>query len=129
MVDKVDDELFFIQKEKAVDDTKTVGPRRRKRPLRGKKSSSGSVGDEGISARCRAILGVVDSSEDEQEYDVGLRYADQRRRERRELAVAVSRRLKKSRIKPPTRDLWADSEEGKGASTTSPRKTTRNFLP
>ena len=58
------------------------------------------------------LNGVTDSSEDEQEYDVSSRFALKRRREEKELARAVCKRLNKSRLKPVARDLWADGGDG-----------------
>ena len=71
----------------------------------------GNEKEKRAAARLRSLLGgVSDSSEDEQEYDVGSRFAVKQRKEEKELVKVMSARLEKSRVKPATRDLWADSE-------------------
>ena len=63
---------------------------------------------------------VTDSSEDEQEYDVSSRFAVKRRKEERELAKAICKRLDKSRLKGVTRDLWADGGDGMDRDSNMP---------
>lgn len=131
MSEKKDEQLYFVQNEVEGDETRTPKSLRRKRPLRshanlrrdpivsgqqGQTTSEGSEKTEQEKNRAETLqsllCGVSDSSEDEQEYDVSSRFIAKRRQQELELAKTVCERLKKSRIKPVTRDLWAESGEG-----------------
>ena len=147
MIEKKDEQLFFVQSEAADIEGSVRTPRsqRRKRPLRSHAhlrrdpvingfpslaaNSAGqieAVGKEASEGKRRArdlwsrLNGVTDSSEDEQEYEVSSRFAVKRRTEERELAKAVCKRLDKSRLKPVARDLWADVEDGMTQSLVPP---------
>lgn len=129
MSEKKDEQLFFVQNEAEGDEIRTPKSLKRKRPLRshanlhrdpivGHKQTTSvgseeSVQEKRTAEKLHSLLGAVsDSSDDEQDYDVSSRFAMKRRRQELELAKAVCERLKKSRIKPVTKDLWADSGDG-----------------
>lgn len=136
--EKKDDQLFFVQSEatSADDEKKLSRAERRKRPLRSlshlyrdpvisgnkppttaERFSLGTDEREKEAKARRLLLGgtASDSSDDEEEFDVGSRFSVRRRQETKELARAVHRRLKKSTLKPVMRDVWAD--EGSGEFT------------
>ena len=131
--EKKDEQLFFVQSEatSAEGEKRLSRAERRKRPLRslshlyrdpvisGNEPTNlagnarlGEGGGEKEAKASRLLLGgtASDSSEDEGEFDVSSRFSVRRRRETRELARAIHRRLKKSALKPVVRDVWA--EEG-----------------
>ena len=129
MSEKKDEQLFFVQSKAEDDEIRTPKSLRRKRPLRSHANlhrdpivshkqttsigSEESVQDKRTAEKLHSLLGgVSDSSDDEQDYDISSRFAGKRRRQELKLAKAVCERLKKSRIKPVTKDLWADSGDG-----------------
>lgn len=138
MSEKKDDQLFFVQSEatSADDEKKLSRTERRKRPLRslshlyrdpvisgnkppttaGRLILGADEREKEVKARRLLLAGTAsDSSDDEEEFDVGSRFSVRRRQETKELAKAVHRRLKKSTLKPVMRDVWAD--EGSGEFT------------
>ena len=127
--EKKDEQLFFVQNKSEGDEIRTPKSLRRKRPLRShanlhrdpivshQQTTSGgsekSVQERRTVEKLSSLLGgLSDSSDDEQDYDVSSRFAVKRQRQELELAKAVCERLKKSRIKPVTKDLWAESGDG-----------------
>lgn len=126
--EKKDEQLFFVQTKAEDDEIRTPKSLRRKRLLRSHASlqrdpiitafshqqttsggSEESAQEKRMAEKLRSLLGVSDSSDDEQDYDVSSRFAVKRRQQKLDLTMAVCKRLKKSRIKPVTKDLWADS--------------------
>ena len=132
MSEKKNEQLFYVQSEATAADERRRLSRsdRRKRPLRslshlhrdpvisGPDEASGVPGGGVVSEResraRRVWLGGApsDSSEDEEEYEVSSRFSVRKQRESRELVRAVHKRLKKSKLKPVVRDIWASDSNG-----------------
>ena len=132
-MEKADKDLFCVEKAATKEDSLPLKLRRRNKPLRSeahinvnlrtrancqlskkqsKQDASSGRREEKLAPQLKALLGVVDSSEEEQDYDVSARYSARRRSEETEVARISTRRLKKTTFKPPLKDIWAHSEQG-----------------